>query len=261
MKRIPIIHAFILFLAWVCITFFNSFFTEQGNIPLKDVIGKGFNFQIFFAALLLLTFVFFYKAYKTTGINKAIGTKNWILIYPVTIISICLGLCIYKGIFHSTMLAWVIVNTFFVGISEELMFRGILLGSLIRKYSFWTSILIISILFGSTHILNGFTTGDFVHAFQQAFFATFSGFLFVAIRVKTQSIIPAIIVHWLWDMVVFFIMSLFSKDLTDFSTSTMEEQIITVLLLASPFIFGITGIIQLLNKKVIAEFSDLYKKS
>ena len=254
MKKIPLIHAFAIFLVWLCITFFNTIFFKDGNVSLEEIIGKGLNFQIITAALILLAYVFFNKIYRTAGINKATHSKNWILIYPIIIISICLGFCIYKGIFHSpSILIWVIINTFFVGISEELMFRGILLGSLIPKFSFWKSVLIMSLLFGLVHILNGYTTGDFAHAYQQAFFATFSGLLFVAIRVKKQSIIPSIIVHWIWDMTVFFIVKSVSKDIDSISMAPIDEQIITISLLASPLVFGITGIIQLNTRYISTE--------
>ena len=81
-----------------------------------------------------------------------------------------------------------VFSTAFVGLSEETMFRGILFQALRTRVKLWPAMIFTSILFGSVHILNVLTTGEVLHALQQAFTATLSGFAFIAILVRTGSI-------------------------------------------------------------------------
>ena len=52
-------------------------------------------------------------------------------------------------------------------------------------------------------MFNGITTGDWAAAAVQATAAAMSGLLFIAILIRTGSIIPAMIIHWLWDFGIF----------------------------------------------------------
>ncbi|MED5547030.1 MAG: CPBP family intramembrane glutamic endopeptidase [Pseudomonadota bacterium] len=63
--------------------------------------------------------------------------------------------------------------------------------------------MVTSVLFGAVHSLNGFNTGDCNGALLQSVAAAISGMIFIAIVVRTGSIWPAIIYHWLWDGVLF----------------------------------------------------------
>jgi hypothetical protein len=105
------------------------------------------------------------------------------------------------------MIAMIALNTLLVGISEETMFRGVLFRALFTQYRVWTAIIVSSILFGAVHILNVFNTGDLGGALMQSVPAAMSGVLFVAIVIRTESIWPAIIYHWLWDCVLFVLLT------------------------------------------------------
>jgi len=155
----------------------------------------------------------------------------------------------YQGKFNDFFLyGWPLVNCLFVGISEELMFRGVLLSSLVRIYRFWRAAIILSLMFGMVHVLNGFITGLFFESFVQAILATFSGFIFLAIRVKTKSIVLAIAIHWLWDF------SVFMSATNPHAGGKIIEMMVSIVLAASPLAFGILGIAQLRNRKVVEDF-------
>ncbi len=51
--------------------------------------------------------------------------------------------------------------------------------------------------------MNGFITGQFGDAALQALNAFLSGFGYLALRIRTRSIVPIMIGHWLWDLAVF----------------------------------------------------------
>ena len=57
--------------------------------------------------------------------------------------------------------------------------------------------------FGSIHSLNVFVTGDLKSALVQSAAAFLSGLMFIALRLRTGSLWPPIIVHALWDFATF----------------------------------------------------------
>jgi len=56
---------------------------------------------------------------------------------------------------------------------------------------------------GGIHSLNVFTTGHLLTSVIQSGAALLSGLLFIAIRLRTGSLWPAIITHGLWDFGTF----------------------------------------------------------
>ena len=67
------------------------------------------------------------------------------------------------------------------------------------SFGIWLAVWITSIIFGARHVLNGFISGNFNASILQAFCAFMFGFYMVALRVCLDTIIPGIIIHWLWD--------------------------------------------------------------
>jgi uncharacterized protein len=59
------------------------------------------------------------------------------------------------------------------------------------------------LLVAAVHILNVFMTGELGPALIQATAAALSGLLFIALRLRTASLWPPIIVHGLWDFATF----------------------------------------------------------
>lgn len=92
-----------------------------------------------------------------------------------------------------------LMNMLLVGLSEELMFRSILFQGLLTHFRIWPAVLLTSLLFGATHTLNLFTTGDVNAAGMQAVTAFMQGLAYLAIRIRTGSVWPMAIVHGLWD--------------------------------------------------------------
>jgi membrane protease YdiL (CAAX protease family) len=90
-------------------------------------------------------------------------------------------------------------NTAFVAISEELMFRAILLRGLMERYAIWPAVLASTAIFGIVHAANGFSTGDFSAAFWQSIAAGMQGVCYAAIRLRTGSVWPMVVVHGIWD--------------------------------------------------------------
>ncbi len=257
MNKIPLIHAWPLFIIWVLLTISLAFMPGHQNISLEESIKNAPSIPIISASLLLLIYLFYTKSYGTAGLMKK-PSWTWLYIYPILLIgTLQFGLISSGEYANLSDYQWIFFNTLFVGISEELMFRGIILSALVRKHSFIESAVIMSLAFGTVHILNIAITGEVLGSIIQAFFATFSGIIFLAIRVKTNSIYPAIILHWLFDFTIF---GVSASGITHLQNQEIQNAVYGIMVFISPFVFGISGIIQLRDKKSVAEYMQTQKQ-
>jgi membrane protease YdiL (CAAX protease family) len=103
------------------------------------------------------------------------------------------------GLPSATITAILALNMLLVGLSEELMFRSIMFRGLLARFRVWPAILLTSLLFGLVHSLNVFTTGQMEQAVLQSAAAFMQGLAYLAIRIRTRSVWPMVIVHALWD--------------------------------------------------------------
>ncbi|MFX0012398.1 MAG: lysostaphin resistance A-like protein [Candidatus Hermodarchaeota archaeon] len=91
------------------------------------------------------------------------------------------------------------------GIWEEVAFRGIPIPLLSRRYTKRTAIIISSIVFGIAHSFNIISPllrgGDISVVVFQVVYTCFLGLLMGYLFVKTNSLIPSIILHYLIDTV------------------------------------------------------------
>ncbi len=87
------------------------------------------------------------------------------------------------------------------GIWEEISFRGVISTLSLRKYSRTTVLIFVSILFGLTHFFNLLSGGFLFFTGIQVVYATILGFLLGYLFIKTKSLIPSIILHYLIDSV------------------------------------------------------------
>lgn len=103
------------------------------------------------------------------GYNNLTGTYNWILLY----------IMLYPAV-------W-----------EEIAFRGVILKLQLKKYSKTTSIIINGILFGLSHFFGLLAGQDLAGTLGQVFFASCLGIAISYVFVKTGSLLPCIIIHYL----------------------------------------------------------------
>jgi uncharacterized protein len=96
-----------------------------------------------------------------------------------------------------------VVNAILIGIGEELMFRGILLRAALTSFKLWPAVFLTSLMFGGAHTFNVFLTGRLDQAIIQALSATILGMFLAAVRLRTQSLFPAILAHASWNVAIF----------------------------------------------------------
>lgn len=134
------------------------------------------------------------------GLRSPFPTSSIMLVWlPLAYVGIMLAVDVLLGLPSPSVTAILAVNMLLVGLSEELMFRSIVFHGLITRYPIWPAVLLTSFLFGLVHSLNVFATGQMVQALLQSATAFMQGIAYMAIRIRTRSVWPMVIVHALWD--------------------------------------------------------------
>ncbi len=160
--------------------------------------------------LVMTIFAFFmakkYFSWQELGFGK-INFKNILWFVPMLIIGTILLL--YLGYFIITnadsitpeqwqLFSLVCVTTLLVGVSEELVYRGIVFSSFVKD-SKVKAVFISAITFSLLHSVNVFGGLEFGGMFGQLVMTLISGLFYAFVRMKINNIIPLIIFHWLWD--------------------------------------------------------------
>ena len=133
------------------------------------------------------------------------------------------------------------IHTLFTGISEEMLFRGYILGNLLEKYSEFKAIIISSILFTLIHVSSVLKFIDYLDIFLM-------GIIFAYLYTLTKSLYLPIGVHFFSDFIqedLFTVQNVASNPYSIISFSTNNDLIIGGLNLGSKieFLFVITEII------------------
>lgn len=181
------------------------------NILLNNVLGREISFLIYYLLAMGVPFVIVHSIRsKRTGISKynlSLSSVKIMVLVTISTIAIQTGiispivnllpmpefmkkifleLANQNGIF--SFVAIVIVAP----ILEELIFRGIILNGLLRKYSPAKSIIISSILFGIVHL----NPWQFIGAL---IIGLFSGWIYY----KTRKLTLAIMIHFVNNLIAF----------------------------------------------------------
>lgn len=85
---------------------------------------------------------------------------------------------------------------------EEAAFRGIVLTVFLNKYSEHKSIVFSSLGFGLMHVLNLANGADFIWVMGQVVWAFILGLFYGYVFVKTRSLLPSMIVHYLGNVFI-----------------------------------------------------------
>lgn len=85
-----------------------------------------------------------------------------------------------------------------VGFVEETYFRGMMLRALLKRGP-WQAVIITSLLFGPLHLLNAGAGANLAATLLQVVYAFAFGMMFAALALRTQTILPLIVIHGLMD--------------------------------------------------------------
>ena len=168
------------------------------HIQLERLVEK----QIMFGELVEIVFltgvITYLRWWPQIGWKSPNNFRDLRLLWPSALsLLFMLLIILYANLPSIGVLTIVIINTLMIGINEELMFRGLLFHGASSSFEIWRAVWITAIIFGSVHILNSLITGDFRTSVLQAFFASTFGIWTAALRIRLNTIIPGIIIHWL----------------------------------------------------------------
>ena len=190
--------------AWMAVNLLGTKLFYPPENSLDELVTTGINWPILLACVLLIMVMLWRRWTDLCFRAPEPGTLK-LLLFPGILVLLVLALAAMSGLPPVGVIILVGVNTLLVGFSEETMFRGILYRALRGPLDVWPAILVTTAAFGSVHILNGFTTGDFASAITQATTAACTGLLLIAILLRTGSLWAAIIFHALWDWATFLV--------------------------------------------------------
>ncbi|WP_292387681.1 CPBP family intramembrane glutamic endopeptidase [Methanosarcina sp. UBA5] len=194
-----------IFTIWLIIVVGGGLLQVRGKpTQLDELVKSQLIFGVIFAVFFLSGVITCLNWWDQIGWKGPNNSRNLrLLCLPAMFLLFLLVIALSTDLPPTRILLIVIINTLMVGISEELMFRGLLFHGASSSFGIWRAVWITAVIFGSVHTLNGLITGDFKASVVQAFFAGMFGVWAVALRVRLDTVIPIIIIHWLWDCLAF----------------------------------------------------------
>lgn len=191
--------SFAVLAAWVAIAGLGGLFFDHSERSLIEIVSSGVVWQIA-AAVLFLLGVILVLQWDDIGFQAVDPIKALRLMWlPLVYLGGFLALMLAVGVPSRTAATFIVINTILVGVSEELMFRGILFAGLRTRLPLLPSVWICSALFGLVHVLNALQTGHLAIASLQALAAFMTGMILMALRVRLGSLYPVIALHAAWD--------------------------------------------------------------
>ncbi|GCE16494.1 CPBP family intramembrane glutamic endopeptidase [Dictyobacter kobayashii] len=161
------------------------------SFVVKNIIGECFYAVLVIIPLSLLGW------WAQAGFTRGIQRKHIpLLIAPFIIIALpsLLGLSATAAKSSTQLIILSLIASLLVGFTEEGFFRGLLLRSAL-PLGIWPSVLISSLLFALLHLSNVLAGFTWNYVIGQALFAFGLGVLFSALRLRTGSIWPGILLH------------------------------------------------------------------
>ena len=201
MRRLGL--AIVIVAVWAAITLIVPSLQLESTMSLQELITTNLAYGVAGAAAFLVAAVWL-AGWRDMGFRAPSPPGWWKLLWLPALYLAGLGLLgVTTGKLVPLAVIMVLINTAMVGFSEELAFRGVLWGGARKALSFWPAFLLVSAAFGSVHVFNAILTGELAAAGVQALNAFMSGAAYLAIRIRTRSILPIMVIHALWDFVVF----------------------------------------------------------
>ena len=148
-------------------------------------------------ALVVALPLFALNWWEETGFTRGIDGHAIVLcILPFVLVAlpVLLGLPAVVGPASASMIITALALVALIGFVEEGLCRGLLLRSLLPG-GIWPSVLLSSLLFAGLHLANAISGLPWNYIAGQLLIAFGSGALFAALRLRTRSIWPSLVLH------------------------------------------------------------------
>jgi len=199
------LQALLVFAVWLAIT--SLFGKLWQSAPGLQALNHGVE-PSFVAAIVFLVAALGISGWRDVGLNPPQSASSLRLLwFPGLYVAAFFVLLAFVGLPAPAQTLTILVNAFLAGISEELACRGILFEGLRSRLAVWPAILVSTALFAAGHLVNGPAYGSFMLAGVQSLAAFMTGIVFMAIRIRTGSLYPGMLLHGLWDFALLTTMS------------------------------------------------------
>ena len=195
-------------------------------------------------SVLLLMFLKKYGLLKNYGLSLPKTRGSEMLYYAPLVLM--MGVNLIFGISISRRApdaVFYVLSMLCVGFLEELIFRGLLFEAM-RKDSYKAAVIVSSLTFGFGHIINllNGSGADLGSNLLQVLYATVAGFMFVLVYLRSQSLLPCILAHGVFNAL---------------SVFTPERQSLMGSIVSSALLVIITGLyalyLALMNKRTVTK--------
>jgi len=140
---------------------------------------------------------------------KSINKKSLLWLAPVVLILLSVWFIFLINIRtisveYSAWSNFILIGlvTLLVGISEELMFRGVLLQILWHTQGPRKAVLISALLFSMLHSINIMGNHSLTNTLLQMITTFILGVYAAGVTLKIRNLVPMILFHWLWDFIL-----------------------------------------------------------
>ncbi len=140
--------------------------------------------------------------FKPIGLNIFLGFLiALIFIFCFIITMLLTGYFIINFEYILPPSSWTLLIAITPGLFEEIAARGFMLKSINKKYKETNAIILSAIIFGIAHGVNIFFGAYFLDVLAQIAYAFFGGLALGYLFIKTKSLLPGIILHYLMDAI------------------------------------------------------------
>jgi membrane protease YdiL (CAAX protease family) len=195
-ERNPYLFVLILEISIIAVLFI------VGGIALKLELPEYYMYGSVLAILAIITAIILLKLdwWRTIGFQRL--SKKYMLLLIIPVIPLIGNLF---GRYNSIQFGFYIyyfLLSVLVGFAEEGIYRGIILQVLLKR-GVWKALVISSVLFSLSHIMNALAGWNLGHVLLQLTYSFALGFGWSAFALRTGTIWPLMIIHCLIDFFSF----------------------------------------------------------
>lgn len=244
-------RALLTLLAWLVATsLVGALLRQDGSGSIVELVGfLGSNpaWNVL-AGLSILAFATRAFGFRGLGFGPPDGWAMAKLVwFPILTLVPFYAIALAIGLPPPRVILFLAVNTALVALSEEWMFRGVLFQALQSRLRIWPAVALTSVLFGSIHVLNAFALGDLRIAAAQAMAATMTGFLLIALMLRTGSIWTAVVYHMVWNFGILLVVYETAGNPLPEGPLPLSAYLVPILVVLPNFLFGLILLRKLRN--------------
>ena len=263
----PILAAFIALIALSCVVLLpiDDIFL---NLSYSDFQAEyiGLSIKMIFIFIISYLIIHKLKIESIAGIssNYKWTSKHFNLI-PLYLIVIGIMGVVSKDLTQINMsnLALLLFACLTVGFAEEFLFRGILQSIFLNRYikhknGILIGILAPAIIFGLFHLINLKANDNVLPVLIQVVFATFIGFFFGVLVIRTNKLVPIAITH---GLINFFFSLTFLPAIVGEDSLSLEESGVSIapIILTLPLlIIGLLVVKKIKNEDVTKKLNESF---